>query len=72
MTLKPQEALLFQTALGIQPPWKVTEIELNIKDSKLDIYIDFDRGETFPCPKCQASCKAYDTKERVWRHMNFF
>ena len=72
MILQTQEAMLFQLALGIQSPWKVTEIELDTSANKLDIYIDFERGATFQCPKCQTSCKAYDTRERAWRHMDFF
>ena len=38
---------LFEKALGIINPWKVTSIDFD-KNKKLDIYIDFTRGATFP------------------------
>lgn len=37
------------------------------------MYIDFEKGVEFPCPKCgQVGCKAYDTVEKTWCHLNFF
>ena len=35
--------------------------------------MDFAPGSTFPCPECSAAgCKAHDTEEKTWRHLNFF
>ena len=35
--------------------------------------IDFPKGSRFSCPVCgQADCKAYDTEQKSWRHLNFF
>ena len=39
---------------------------------RLDIHIDFERGGLLPCPTCGTLCKAYDTTEDSWRHLNFF
>jgi|LZCG01.1.fsa_nt_gb transposase len=72
METTTQEALLFQAALGIQPPWKITNIILNQDKHELHIYLDFDKGSSFSCPTCHASCKCYDTKEKTWRHLSFF
>ena len=72
METTTQEALLFQAALGIQPPWKITNITLNQDKHELHIYLDFDKGSSFSCPTCHASCKCYDTKEKTWRHLSFF
>jgi len=66
------EALLFQAALGIQEPWMIKEIRLNEANHELHITLDFVKGSTFSCPECAQACKAYDTKERTWRHLNFF
>lgn len=64
---------LFQQALGITPPWEVTRCEFDAEAKKLDLYIDFAAGGTFSCPECgRTGCKAYDTSEKVWRHLNFF
>jgi transposase len=64
---------LFALALGLPKPWFVRGNELNTEKRLLEISIDFERGGTFACSDCGAAgCKAYDTEERRWRHLNFF
>lgn len=64
---------LFQQALGLVAPWRVTRSTFDAAEQRLDLYIDFDPGATFTCPECEASgCKAHDTEEKSWRHLNFF
>lgn len=63
---------LFQAALGILPPWLVDHCDFTVEPGRLDIYLDFPRGSTFPCPVCSAAAKAYDTDTLTWRHLNFF
>lgn len=67
-----QTEALFGMALGIVPPWEVTEIAFSKESNRLDITIDFQRGATFVCPVCGAPAPAYDTTEKTWRHLNFF
>jgi len=67
-----QTEALFGMALGIVPPWEVTEITFSKESNRLDITIDFQRGATFVCPVCGASAPAYDTTEKTWQHLNFF
>jgi len=63
---------LFAVALGITPPWKVEGIEFSKESKRLDIKIGFSRGATFACPVCGTAAPVYDTKEKSWRHLNFF
>lgn len=64
---------LFQMALGLAPPWQVMGSEFDPDRKRLDIRIDFPKGSLFTCPSCgQRGCKAYDTEEKAWRHLNFF
>lgn len=64
---------LFALALGLMKPWFVSSVELDADQKKLELSIDFERGSIFPCPECGAAgCKAYDTEQRRWRHLNFF
>lgn len=64
---------LFQLALCLTPPWQVISSEFDLQTKRLDIRIDFPRGSTFCCPECgQANLKCHDTKEKTWRHLNFF
>lgn len=64
---------LFQAALGLTPPWRVEAVEFDEDKGRLDLYIDFAPGGSFPCPVCgREDCKAYDTTPKEWRHLNFF
>jgi transposase len=36
------------------------------------MWLDFPAGSLFACPDCGKNCGAYDSGERVWRHLNFF
>jgi len=64
---------LFQLALLLLPPWMVEGCDFDVSQKRLDIRIDFERGGAFPCPVCgKQGCKAYDTEEKTWRHLNFF
>ena len=57
----------------MQAPWQVTKCEFSVEAKRLDIWLDFERGSAFACPECRAvGCKAYDTEELEWRHLNFF
>jgi len=68
---------LFEQALHIQSPWYVKELQFNEQEKRLDIVIDFQRGGLFTYVDDSngrefAGLKAYDTKEKSWRHLNFF
>ena len=64
---------LFQQALGLPAPWCVERSVFDPVKRRLDLYLDFARGATFCCPECgRGGCKAYDTTDRTWRHLNFF
>ena len=67
------EHILFSTALGLEKPWKVVDIKFSKEEGRLDLKIDFQKGATFPCASCEeGDCPVHDTKERTWRHLNFF
>lgn len=68
-----RDTQLFQQALGLISPWRVIRSEFDMEKSRLDLYLDFEPGATFACPECGAAdCKAHDTEEKTWRHLNFF
>jgi DNA-directed RNA polymerase subunit RPC12/RpoP len=51
----------------------VERSEFDAMAKRLDLCIDFLPGGTFACPECGGKgCKAYDTAEKTWRHLNFF
>jgi len=62
---------LFQQALGLVAPWRVTEC--SFEQRRLELRIDFDKGARFACPGCGAEgCKVKDTETKTWRHLDFF
>ena len=67
----------FETALGVQAPWTVEDSQLLPSDDKsgrmeMHIYLSLPKGSKFHCPICGEEHTSYDTRERVWRHLNFF
>jgi transposase len=71
--MQAQDLLLFQAALGLSDPWRVTGVEFDVEAKRLDLRVDFPRGSTFCCPECdRAGLKARDTEEKTWRHLDFF
>lgn len=61
---------LFEQALHIEAPYYIKELNFDIEARRLDIHIDFKKGSTFINESKEY--KAYDTKEKKWRHLNFF
>jgi transposase len=56
--------------LGLQSPWKVTGVDLDIDALRVDIRVVYE-GESGSCPECGKACKAYDqSAERSWRHLD--
>lgn len=68
------EKELFEKALQIANPFYIRDIEFDTKEKHLDIYIDFKRGSIFRYKNgsYDETCKAYDTQQKRWRHLNFF
>ena len=68
------ETRIFEDALVIQSPWLIKDVQFDPDSEKLDIYIDFKRGSTFPSTKSAFpyQYKVRDTVEKTWRHLNFF
>ena len=63
---------LFSLALNIENPWRIDKIQFDQEKEELNIYVGYMRSSKFLCPKCGKECKLHDTKEKVWRHLNFF
>ena len=64
----------FEMTLSISKPWYIKNIEFDPELKKIDFYIDFEKGALFSSRNsdCTDSYKAYDTKNKSWRHLNLF
>src|SRR5450432_1490926 len=71
--MQAQDLLLFQAALGLSDPWRVTSVEFDAEAKRLDLRVDFAKGARFACPECErAACAVKDTEQKTWRHLDFF
>ncbi len=62
---------LYRHLLGLEPPWCVSRVELNVKDQRVDVWTEHEERVLWPCPICDKSLPLYDhTDERVWRHLD--
>ena len=63
---------LFTSALGLQPPWVVEDVKLDVSAK----HIDFEVGckvALLSCPACGAASQpVHDRLRRSWRHLDFF
>ena len=64
---------LFQPALGVAEPWRVTGATFDPQGGRLDITLDFPRGARFVCPEGdEGACPVHDSESKEWRHLDFF
>jgi transposase len=60
---------LYQAVLGLQAPWAVVNVELDVKRQQVVVTVDAGPGP-YPCPECQERVPGYDRKRRRWRHLD--
>ena len=68
-----QDTKLYQRLLGIQAPWQVDGVDIdvkNVREGTVTVSVSHDRAVPLPCPECGADCPGYDTRERRWRHLD--
>lgn len=62
---------LFTQLLGITPPWRVTQVTVNMAAERIDVWVEETPGTKFRCAGCGEPVPVYDhTPEQVWRHLD--
>ncbi|MDX2150437.1 MAG: transposase family protein, partial [Bryobacteraceae bacterium] len=62
---------LYRQILGIQSPWQVDRVELNLAEGEIHVHLRHADGVEWPCPECGSMCSLYDHQaERRWRHLD--
>lgn len=65
-----QDTKLYQRILGLESPWKVERVVLDVKGGSVDVFVEH-RESRFPCPTCEKACAIHDhTPSRSWRHLD--
>lgn len=63
---------LFTSALGLQPPWVVEDVKLDVPSRRIDFEVSCS-GALLSCPACGAASQpVHDRLRRKWRHLDFF
>ena len=66
------EWTLFTSALGLQPPWVVEKVKLDVAKKRIDFEVSC-AGAVLSCPACgTASQPVHDRLRCAWRHLDFF
>ena len=57
--------------LGLMPPWRITDTELNVAEKRLDITIAWPSDRRVIRPECGKKVSVKDHREeRIWRHLD--
>lgn len=63
---------LFTAALGLQPPWQVAKVDLDIAKGRIDFEV-VSTAKRLSCPRCGTTDQGvHDRIRRDWRHLDFF
>ena len=66
-----QDRELYRRILGIESPWQVERVELNLNAGEIDVYLEHAPDVNWPCPECSTPSPLYDHQpERRWRHLD--
>jgi len=62
---------LYRQLLGLEKPWTVGRVELDVKQQRVDVWATHDKPKAWPCPECGKDCGLHDhNEERTWRHLD--
>lgn len=62
---------LYRHLLGINEPWTVERVHLDLPRGQVDVFVEHTKGAHFPCPECGRVLTVYDhSAERTWRHLD--
>lgn len=56
--------------LTVSSPWEIDKVEVHEPTKTVNVFIHFQKGSKFSCPKCDSACSVYDSKYRVYRHLD--
>ena len=66
-----QDTALSQYLLGLQSPWTVSRVHLDVIGQRVDVWAGHSEEATWACPHCTKALSLYDhAEERVWRHLD--
>jgi len=66
-----QDRELYRQILGIESPWYVERVDLQLKQGEIHVYLEHKEEVEWRCPECEKACTLFDHQpERQWRHLD--
>lgn len=66
-----KDTALYEHLLDLKSPWSVGRVELNVKEQRIDVWVEHAERCVWSCPECLSERKLYDhAEEREWRHLD--
>ena len=66
-----QDKELYRHLLGLESPWSVAEVKLDVERQQIDVHVEHSEETRFACPECGQSLACYDhVPDRSWRHLD--
>lgn len=66
-----QDTALYQYLLGLQSPWTVSHVNLDMNEQRVDVWAAHSDVVAWSCPHCSQVLPVYDhAEERTWRHLD--
>jgi len=66
-----QDTALYQYLLGLQSPWTVSRVNLDINGQCVDVWAEHQEDAAWACPHCTKTLPLYDhAEERTWRPLD--
>jgi transposase len=64
-----QDFALYQQLLGLEEPWHVTAVRLNLPAQEVEVTVAV-REQLWGCPQCSGRMHVHQWEERTWRHLD--
>jgi transposase len=62
---------LYRHLLGLQPPWKVSRVNVVPEEKRIDVWVNHRPKARFPCPQCGLELSVVDhVASRTWRPLD--
>lgn len=66
-----QDTELYQHILGLESPWRVTKVNMDLEEAEIVVEVSHPLGTRFCCPECSEELPCYDhVSARRWRHLD--
>ena len=66
-----QDTELYQHILGLESPWEVSKVDLNVELGEIVVSVTHPKKTRFCCPECSKELGCYDhSPARRWRHFD--